>query len=61
MLKPLGESAGLGSLPDPFYTNYAESSNHILSSMKQITKHLSGLNFANCMAKELIEEQANEF
>ena len=43
MLKPVREFAGLGSPPDPFYTNDVESANRII----KITRHLNGLNFAN--------------
>ena len=58
MLRPLRKSAGLGSPPDPFYTNDVESANRIIKR-KTDYKASEWPEFCK-LAKELIEEQANE-
>ena len=58
MSRPLRESVGLGSPPDPFYTNDVESANRII---KRKTDYKASERPEFCkLAKELIEEQANE-
>ena len=58
MLKPVREFAGLGSPPDPFYTNDVESANRIIKR-KTDYKASEWPEFCK-LAKELIEEQENE-
>ena len=58
MLKPVREFAGLGSPPDPFYTNDVESANCIIKC-KMNYKASKWPEFCK-LANELIEEQENE-
>ena len=58
MLASVRESAGLGSPPEPFYTNEIESIKRVI---KQITGYKSSEWPEFCrLAKELIEDQQSE-
>ena len=58
MLRPIQEKAGLGSPPEPYYTNDIESKNNILQQhIKRKSSHLP--EFIEKM-KELMTEQRSE-
>ena len=58
MLRPIREKAGLGSPPEPYYTNDIESKNNILKQhVKRKSSHLP--EFIEKM-KELMTEQRSE-